>query len=138
MQRNLVTSLLLYERIRTTKKRAEVVRPIVEKLITTAKTKKPHIAVRSINAVVTHKNAARKTMEVLRDRFADRSSGFTRIVPLGSRHGDGAELVHLELVDAVVGFVSDDVSDAPNKKSQKKISSATSATSETSAPSKSK
>jgi len=68
MQRNIVTSLLLYEAIRTTKKRAQVVRPIVEHLITIAKTKQPHVAIRAINAVVHHKNACRKTMEVLKDR----------------------------------------------------------------------
>lgn len=97
--RNLATSVLLYETIRTTKKRAEVVQPVVEHLITVAKTKAPHVAIRYINAVVSDKNACRKTMEVLKDRFAKRSSGFTRIVPLGSRIGDGAKLVTFELVD---------------------------------------
>ena len=97
--RNLATSVLLYETVRTTKKRAEVAQPVVEKLITIAKTKTPHVAIRAINQVVTHKNACRKTMEVLKDRFSKRSSGYTRIVPLGSRAGDGAKLVSLELVD---------------------------------------
>lgn len=99
LQRNLITSLLLYEAIRTTKKRAEVVQPQVERLLTVAKTKEPQVAIRAINAVVTHKNACRKTMEVLRLRFAERTSGFTRIVPLGSRAGDGAKVVSLQLVE---------------------------------------
>jgi large subunit ribosomal protein L17 len=99
MVRNLVTSVLLYESIRTTKKRAEVAQPVVERMITIAKTKKPYVAIRAINEVVQHKNACRKTMEVLRERFADRSSGFTRIVPLGSRIGDGAKVVTLALVE---------------------------------------
>lgn len=99
MLRNLATSVLLYESVRTTKKRAEVVQPMVEKLITTAKTKEPHVAIRAINAVVTHKNASRKMMEVLKPRYAKRSSGYTRIVALGSRAGDGAKLVKLELLD---------------------------------------
>ena len=100
LQRNLVTSVLLYETVRTTKKRAEVVQPIVEHVITIAKKKQPQIAIRAINAIVTHKNACRKTMEVLKPRYAARQSGFTRIVPLGSRTGDGAKLVNLQLVDA--------------------------------------
>ncbi|MFA6523070.1 MAG: 50S ribosomal protein L17 [Candidatus Peribacteraceae bacterium] len=99
LQRNLITSLFLYEAVRTTKKRAEVVQPQVEHLLTVAKTKEPHIAIRAINAVVTHKNASRKIMEVLRLRFEDRTSGFTRIVPLGSRAGDGAKVVSLQLVE---------------------------------------
>ncbi len=100
--RNLVTSLLLYEAIRTTRKRARIVQPIVDSLITTAKKKTPHVAIRSINAYVTDKNASRKLMEVLTKRYAARPSGFTRVVAVGSRKGDGAELVDMTLVDAVV------------------------------------
>lgn len=100
LQRNLVTSLLLYEAIRTTRKRARVIQPIVDSLITTAKKKEPRIAIRSINAVVTDKNAGRKLMEVLKGRYANRSSGFTRITAVGSRKGDGAELVDMMLLDA--------------------------------------
>lgn len=101
LQRNLVTSLLLYEKVRTTKKRADVVQPTIDHLISVAKTRPPHVAIRYINAVVTHKNACRKTMEVLRERFRDRTSGFTRIVPLGARAGDGAKVVSLELVEGI-------------------------------------
>lgn len=100
MQRNLVTSLLLYESIRTTRKRALVIKPLVDRLITTAKTKTPHVAIRSINAVVTDKNASRKLMEVLAKRYASRPSGFTRVKAAGARKGDGAALVDLTLVDA--------------------------------------
>ena len=103
MQRNLVTSVLLYESVRTTKKRAEVAQPLVERIITTAKKLQTHNAIRAINRTVTHVNASKKVMEVLKDRYEKRSSGFTRIVPLGARHGDGAKMVTLELVDAVVG-----------------------------------
>ncbi len=103
MQRNLVTSVLLYESIRTTKKRAEVVRPIVEKIITTAKTKDPRNAIRAINAFVVDKNACRKVMELLKDRYSKRTSGFTRMTALGLRQGDGAKMVTLELIDSGVG-----------------------------------
>lgn len=98
--RNLITSVLLYESVRTTKKRAEVAQPLIEKIITSAKTKDARNAIRSINAVVTHVNACKKVMEMLKDRYAKRSSGYTRIVPLGLRHGDGAKMVELSLVDS--------------------------------------
>ncbi len=101
LQRNLVTSVILYENVRTTKKRALVVRPLVDKLITIAKKKDASNAIRAINAIVLDKNACRKLMEVLRVRYASRPSGFTRIVPVGSRIGDGAEMVNFQLVDAV-------------------------------------
>lgn len=100
LQRNLVTSVLLYEKVRTTLKRALVVRPQIDQIITLAKKKDAMNAIRAINAVVTDKNASRKTMEVLKARYKDRQSGFTRIVPLGMRQGDGAKVVSLELVDA--------------------------------------
>ena len=119
LQRNLVTSVLLYESVRTTKKRALVVRPMVDRLITVAKTKTPHVAIRHINQYVTHKNASRKIMEVLKERYAKRSSGFTRMIPVGSRLGDGAELVTLELVDAGVMPAATETK-AETKKTEKK------------------
>lgn len=103
LQRNLVTSLLLYEAVRTTHKRAKVIQPIVDRLIATAKAKPPHVAIRAMNRVVTDKNASRKVMEVLRARYAGRPSGFTRMVPAGARKGDGAELVDLSLIDSDIG-----------------------------------
>ncbi len=103
LQRNLVTSVLLYESVRTTKKRALVVRPLIERLITVAKTKPARLAIREINRHVTHENASKKIMEVFKGRYAARTSGYTRMEPLGARRGDGAELVQLMLVDAQVG-----------------------------------
>jgi large subunit ribosomal protein L17 len=119
LQRNLVTSVLLYETVRTTKKRAQVISPMIDRLITVAKTRPAHVAIRYINAVVTHKNASRKIMEVFKARYAKRSSGFTRMVPLGMRHGDGADLVNLMLVDAETAPVAAAVTDKPAKKAPK-------------------
>jgi len=99
LKRNLVTSLLLYESVRTTKKRAKVIQPVIDKLVLVAKTKPAHTAIRMINKTVTDKNASKKIMEVFKDRYADRSSGLTRMVPVGARKGDGAELVDLSLVE---------------------------------------
>src|SRR3989338_1417208 len=105
MERNLVTSLLLYESIRTTQIRAKVIIPWVDRLVTVAKTKPAALAIRRINAVVTDKNACRKIIEVLKDRYATRSSGMTRMIPVGARKGDGAKMVDLMLIDANTGAV---------------------------------
>ena len=72
---------------------------MVDRLITVAKKNPPHIAIRHINRFVTDKNASRKIMEVFKDRYAQRTSGLTRIIPAGVRDGDGALLVDFSLVD---------------------------------------
>lgn len=97
--RNLATSFLLYEHVRTTRKRAKVVQPMIERLVHTAKTRSQREAIRALNRVVTDRNASRKLIEVYKNRFGKRGSGFTRIVPAGVRKGDGAEMVDLTLVD---------------------------------------
>ncbi len=99
MVRNMVTSIILYEHVRTTKKRAQVVRPVVDHVLTIGKTERADIAIRRMNQILTDKNASRKIMEVLRHRFEGRSSGFTRAVPVGQRQGDGALLVDVMLVE---------------------------------------
>ena len=96
--KNLTTSVLLYESVRTTKKRAEVVQPIVEKLITVAKTKDARVAIREINRHVCDENACKKLIELLKERYTKRASGYTRLTPLGMRHGDGAKMVTIELL----------------------------------------
>jgi large subunit ribosomal protein L17 len=102
IQRNLVTSLFLYEAVRTTRKNAKVVQPLVDRLIATAKKQTPHNAIRSLNAVLTDKNASKKVMEVLTKRYANRTSGFSQIVIAGARKGDGAPIVDLMLMDREV------------------------------------
>lgn len=96
--RNLATSLILYEKVKTTMGQARQVRPIVENLITKAKTKDKRNAIRQINRVVLDPNAGKKLLEVLKDRYKDRNGGYTRMVKLGYRDGDAAPLVSLQLV----------------------------------------
>jgi len=131
LTRNLVTSLLLYEAIRTTRKRARVIQPLVDRLITTAKKKEPSIAIRQINAFVTDKNASRKLIQVLAKRYAARPSGFTKSAPAGARKGDGAELVDLTLVDAQIG-----ASALPAAKKKEEKASAKTSTKKKATPSK--
>lgn len=121
--KNLVTSVLLYEKVRTTKKRAQVARSIVDKVITIGKTKRPDLAIRQINLVVTDDNACRKILEVLKERYTKRTSGFTRMVPVGQRHGDGALMVDLILVDAAEPVVQKEEKAAPKKAAVKKPTS---------------
>jgi large subunit ribosomal protein L17 len=96
--RNLATSVILFEKVKTTAGRAKQVRPIVEDLITKAKTKSTLVAIRQIGQVVTDANASKKLLEVLKDRFKERSGGYTRLVKLGFRAGDAAEMVSLQLL----------------------------------------
>ena len=104
LKRNLVTSLLLYETIRTTKKRAEVMQPIVDRIINRAKKNEPREAIRYVNLYVADKNACKKVMEVFIKRYANRTSGLTRMVPAGARKGDGAKLVDLMMIDSDIGL----------------------------------
>lgn len=99
LARNLLTSVLLYESVRTTRRRAKVVQPMVDRVMRIVRTQDAKNAIRSLNQVLCDKNASKKVMEVLKSRFQDRVSGYTRIKPVGARKGDGAELVEISFVD---------------------------------------
>ncbi len=97
MLRNLASSVLIYEKIKTTKAKAKAVKPLVEKMITVAK-KGDLNARRKLIETLPQKMAIKKSMEVLGERFKDRNGGYTRIIQLGARQGDGADMVQIELV----------------------------------------
>ena len=97
MYRNLATDLLRYEKITTTEAKAKEVRGIAEKMITWGKKGDVH-ARRLALAVVTDKKVVRKVFEELAPRYANRNGGYSRILKLGPRSGDGAPMVTLELV----------------------------------------
>lgn len=120
LKRNLLTSLLLYESVRTTKKRAAVIAPEVDKLINFAKRHSPHVAIRHINKTVTDKNASKKIMEVFVKRFAKKDSGLTTVKAAGFRGGDGAPLVDLSLVEGIE--VKSDKSSSDKQSNKKKES----------------
>ena len=94
---NLASSILIYEKVKTTQAKAKAVKPLVERMITSAK-KGDLNARRGLIKVLLQKNAIKKSMEVLGDRYKERSGGYTRIVKLGARQGDGAQMVQIELV----------------------------------------
>jgi len=97
MLRNLASSILLYEKVKTTKAKAQAVRPLVEKLITSSKAG-DLTARRGLIRVLLQKNAVKKAIEVLGVRYQTRPGGYTRTTKLGVRAGDGAEMVQIELV----------------------------------------
>jgi large subunit ribosomal protein L17 len=97
MLRNLASSILIYEKVKTTKAKAQAVRPLVEKMITSAKVGDLNSR-RGLIKVLLQKNAVKKAMEVLGDRYKNRPGGYTRTTKLGVRPGDGAEMVQIELV----------------------------------------
>jgi large subunit ribosomal protein L17 len=97
MLRNLASSILLYEKVKTTKAKALAVRTLVERSITAAKVGDLN-ARRGLIKVLLQKNAVKKTLEVLGVRYKTRPGGYTRIVKLGARQGDGAQMVQIELV----------------------------------------
>jgi len=95
--RNLVTSFLEKERIRTTLAKAKVARPLAEKMITLAKKDTLH-AKRQALSFIYKKPVVKKLFEELGPRFSERPGGYTRIVKIGPRAGDGAEMAILELI----------------------------------------
>ena len=97
MLKNLASSILIYEKVKTTEAKAKAVKPIVDKLINTAK-KGDLNARRKLIEKLPQKMAVKKSIETFKDRFKDRNSGFTRIIKLGARQGDGAKIVQIELV----------------------------------------
>lgn len=96
--RNLATSIILFENVKTTTARAAAVVPVVEDLITKAKNKDTKEAIRQINEIVLDENACRKLLEVLKDRYKSREGGYTRVVKVGTRPGDNANVVQIQLI----------------------------------------
>ena len=99
--RGLTTSLVLHERVKTTLTRAKAVRPAVERMITLAKRDTLH-ARRQAAAYLYEPEAVQKLFDSLGPRFADRQGGYTRILRLGPRKGDGAQAAILELLGSSV------------------------------------
>jgi len=95
--RNLAVSLVLYEKIQTTKAKAKTLRPIVERLITKGKNN-TLAARRNLLKYLYKETAVKKILEDLGPRYKDRKGGYTRILNIGRRQGDGAEMVQIELI----------------------------------------
>ena len=95
---NMASSLILHKRIRTTLPKARALRKYVEPLITKSKTDETHSR-RVVFSYLQNKDAVRELFGEVAAAVADRPGGYTRILKLGTRRGDGAEMALIELVD---------------------------------------
>ncbi|MEE9400373.1 MAG: 50S ribosomal protein L17 [Dehalococcoidales bacterium] len=98
LYRNLVTDLLKYEKIITTEAKAKEVRGMTEKMITLGKGGRLH-DLRQALSFIFDESVAKKLFSELAERYAERPGGYTRIIKLGPRLGDGAPMVQLALIE---------------------------------------
>jgi large subunit ribosomal protein L17 len=98
MLSNLAASLFEHERIKTTEAKAKMLRPYAERLITKAKKGTVHDR-RQVLSRIEDRDVAHKLFSDIGPRFAERNGGYTRILKLGPRNGDGAPMALIELVD---------------------------------------
>ena len=98
MLAGLAASLFTHERLETTVPKAKALRPLAERLITFAKRGDLH-ARRQVLKVVPDRDVVHRLFEEIAPRFEDRQGGYTRILKLGPRKGDGAEMALIELVE---------------------------------------
>lgn len=117
MSRNMVTSLFRFERITTTKAKALEVRKAAEKLITRSKVDTVHNR-RQAARYISDEIVLAKLFTEIGPRMKDRQGGYTRILKLGFRQGDAADMVILELVD----YSADEKADKKDSKPAKKAS----------------
>jgi large subunit ribosomal protein L17 len=94
---NLAESLIIYEKIKTTKAKARALRSYVERLVTTSKAN-TLTARRALIKELYTENAVKKLMEQLGPRYLERKGGYTRTTTIRNRVGDGAEEVQIEFV----------------------------------------
>ena len=97
MLRAMVTFLLENGKIETTVTRAKEVRAMTEKMITIAKAGDLH-SKRQVYSYITKETVAKKVMDEIAPKYADRNGGYTRIVKMGPRRGDAAEMAIIELI----------------------------------------
>ena len=97
MLRAMTTYLLENGQIKTTYARAKEVAPIAEKMITLAK-KNDLAAYRQVLSYVTKEDVAKKLFQEIGPKYADRNGGYTRVVKIGPRRGDAAEMAIVQLV----------------------------------------
>lgn len=118
MSRNMVTSLLRFERITTTSSKAKEVRKAAERLITRAKEDTVHNR-RIVAKFIQDEKILNKLFTEVGPRMKERNGGYTRILKLGFRQGDAADVVILELVDYKLPSDSEEAAEKPAKKASK-------------------
>lgn len=120
LMRNLATSLILYEEIKTTKAKAKMTKAIVENLIASAKNN-DLVGNRGLKANLLDEKAAKKVREVLISRYKNQSSGLVTIINLGRRSGDGAEMAIIKLKGGIPNIIPEkNIKDKNAQKSSEK------------------
>jgi large subunit ribosomal protein L17 len=117
---SLATQLFMHKKIRTTKVKAKSAQPVVERLITFAKKGTLH-ARRLVLRTIRDKEVVKELFDDIAPTFAARNGGYTRVIKLGRREGDGAEVAYLELV----GFEGVRKEKKEKKKTEKEKTKAT-------------
>jgi large subunit ribosomal protein L17 len=117
--RNLTTSVILNERVETTVQKAKAVRPWVEKMITLGKRDSLH-ARRQAASYLLQPAAVQKLFATIGPRFGARNGGYTRIIKIGWRQGDGADLAILELLGSELSVKKAERAKVDAEKTKKK------------------
>src|SRR5438093_12995196 len=117
--RNLVTDLLEHGLMMTTLPKAKEVRPLVEKMITLGKRDNLH-ARRQVQSYVMRDGIAKMVFDTIAPRFADRKGGYSRIIKLGHRKGDGAYLAIIELLGSELEVNKAERAETAEEKAAKK------------------
>jgi large subunit ribosomal protein L17 len=115
----LTTSVILNERVETTVQKAKAVRPWVEKMITLGKRDSLH-ARRQAASYLLQPAAVQKLFATIGPRFGDRNGGYTRIIKIGWRQGDGADLAILELLGSELSVKKAERAKVDAEKTKKK------------------
>ena len=97
--RNLVTSIILNDRVQTTVTKCKASRPLVEKMVTLGKNGSVHARRQALAYLMTPESVDR-LFKTVAPRYAERNGGYTRIVRIGQRQGDAAEVAYIELLGA--------------------------------------
>src|SRR3989449_4132124 len=118
MLRNLVTDFLDHGRLMTTLPKAKEVRPLAEKMITLGKRDNLH-ARRQLYAYLLTEAVAKKVFETIAPRFSDRKGGYSRIIKLGNRKGDGADLAIIELLGSELEVKKAEKAEKAKEKAEK-------------------
>jgi large subunit ribosomal protein L17 len=118
MLKNMAMSLLEHRMIKTTDAKAKALRPVIDRIIATAK-KGTLASRREVARTVSQKKIFKKLFDEIVPQFEDRTSGFTRVIKLGVRRGDGAPMSVVELLTEKPK-VETDKKDKKDKKAKKK------------------
>lgn len=97
LRRNLLNSLFKHGYLTTTEKKAKILQPLAEKVITIAKSKSPREAIRQLQLYFPEKEVSKKLLLEIAPKYTEKNSGYTRLTRLGFREGDGATIAKVEL-----------------------------------------